>query len=166
MPGSGKSTVGKAVARRLGLPFVDCDLSIERRIGCSILEFFERNGEDAFRDLEMETLAALVLDGPSVIATGGGIVLRERNRELLRARTRCVYLCAPLELLWERLRRDRRRPLLQVADPQARLRTMASEREPLYRETAEFMIETEGLSFRRLVDAVVLRLGATAERAP
>jgi len=161
MPGSGKSTIGKAVARRLGLPFVDCDLSIERRVGCSIAEFFERKGEDAFRDLEMETIASLVLSGPSVLATGGGIVLRERNRELLRARTRCVYLSAPLELLWERLRRDRKRPLLQVADPQARLRAMAEERGPLYRETAEFVIETDGRSFHRLVEDVVQQLGAT-----
>ena len=154
MPGSGKSTIGKAVARRLGLPFVDCDVSIERRVGCSIAAFFEREGEDAFRDLEMETFASLVLGGPSVLATGGGIVLRERNRELLRERTRCVYLCASPELLWERLRRDRKRPLLQVADPERRLRAMAVERGPLYRETAELVIETDGLSFHRLVDRV------------
>jgi len=87
MPGSGKSAIGKAVARRLDLPFVDCDLSIERQAGCSIADFFERNGEEAFRTLEMETIAALVSSGPSVLATGGGVVLRERNRELLRART-------------------------------------------------------------------------------
>ena len=69
-------------------------------------------------------IAALVVSGPSVLATGGGVVLRERNRALLSARTHCVYLCASADLLWERLRRDRRRPLLQVADPQARLRAM------------------------------------------
>ena len=160
MPGSGKSAIGKAVARRLDLPFVDCDLSIEQQAGCSIAEYFERNGEDAFRNLEMETIASLVLSGPSVLATGGGIVLRDRNRELLRTRTRCVYLCATLELLWGRLRRDRKRPLLQVADPQARLRTMFDEREPLYRETAEIVIPTEGLSFHRLVDDIVRRLRA------
>jgi len=158
MPGSGKSTIGKAVARRLGLPFVDCDVSIERRVGCSIAAFFERQGEDAFRELEMETLASLVMGAPSVLATGGGIVLRERNRELLRAHTRCVYLCATTDLLWERLRRDRKRPLLQVADPQMRLRAMAAEREPLYRDTAELVIDTDGLSFHRLVDRVVQHL--------
>ena len=163
MPGSGKSTIGKAVARRLDLRFVDCDLAIERRVGCSIAEFFEGKGEDAFRDLEMETLASLVLSGPSVLATGGGIVLRDSNRELLRTRTRCVYLCATPELLWGRLRRDRRRPLLQVADPQARLRAMFNEREPLYRETAEIVITTEGLTFQHLVEDVVQRLGAAGE---
>ena len=165
MPGSGKSAIGKAVARRLDLPFVDCDLSIERQAGCSIADFFERNGEEAFRTLEMETIASLVSSGPSVIATGGGVVLRERNRELLRARTRCVYLCATLDLLWARLRRDRRRPLLQVADPQERLRTMFEEREPLYRDTAEIVIATEGLSFHRLVDDVVRRLRAAGGAA-
>ena len=84
MPGSGKSTIGKAVARRLDLPFVDCDISIEQRVGCSIAAFFERQGEDAFRDLEMETMASLVQGGPSVVATGGGIVLRERGAQPLR----------------------------------------------------------------------------------
>jgi shikimate kinase len=158
MPGSGKSTIGKAVARRLDRPFVDCDVAIERRVGCSIAAFFERQGEDAFRELEMETLASLVMGEPSVLATGGGMVLRERNRELLRARTRCVYLCATTDLLWERLRRDRKRPLLQVADPEMRLRAMAAEREPLYRDTAELVIETDGLSFHRLVDRVVQHL--------
>jgi len=111
----------------------------------------------------METIASLVSSGPSVLATGGGVVLRERNRELLRTRTRCVYLCATLDLLWARLRRDRRRPLLQVADPQERLRTMFDEREPLYRETAEIVIATEGLSFHRLVDTVVQRLRPAGE---
>ncbi len=163
MPGSGKSTIGKSVARRLGVPFVDCDLAIERRVGCSIAAYFERNGEDAFRDLEMETIASLVLSGPTVLATGGGVVLRARNRELLRARTRCVFLCASRDLLWERLRRDRRRPLLQVADPQGRLNAMFEEREPLYREVAEFVIPTEGLPFSRLVEDVVQRLGAVGD---
>ena len=163
MPGSGKSTIGKSVARRLGVPFVDCDLAIERRVGCSIAAFFERNGEEAFRDLEMETIASLVLIGPTLLATGGGVVLRARNRELLRARTRCVYLCATPDLLWERLRRDRRRPLLQVADPRERLNAMFEVREPLYRETAELVIPTEGLPFSRLVEDVVQRLGAVGD---
>jgi len=163
MPGSGKSTIGKAVARQLDLPFVDCDLSIERRAGCSIAAFFGHKGEDAFRDLEMEAIASLVVSGPAVLATGGGVVLRERNRELLRTCTRCVYLCATPELLWGRLRRDRRRPLLQVADPRARLREMFDERDPLYRETAEIVITTEGLSFHRLVEDVVQRLSPADE---
>ncbi len=148
MPGSGKSTVGKEVAHRLGLAFADCDKAIEHRAGCSIAALFEREGEGAFRDLESQVLASLVAQGPSVIATGGGIVLRPGNRELLRTRTRCVYLRAGPDLLWKRVRRDRRRPLLQVDDPQRRLREMSAEREPLYEETAHLLIDSEGLLFR------------------
>ena len=164
MPGSGKSTIGKAAAKRLALPYADCDQSIERRAGCSIAAFFERNGEQAFRDLEADVLQTLVTDPPSVIATGGGVVLRAENRELLRTRTRCVYLRASHDLLWKRLRRDRRRPLLQVADPELRLRQLSAERAPLYEETAAIVIDTDGLSFDRLVDEVVRRVGADAKR--
>jgi len=158
MPGSGKSTVGKEVAHRLGLAFADCDKAIEHRAGCSIAALFEREGEGAFRDLESEVLASLVARGPSVIATGGGVVLRAANRELLRARTRCVYLRAGLDLLWKRLRRDHRRPLLQVADPRRRLREMSAEREPLYEGTAHWIVDTDGLSFDRLVGKLMEQL--------
>jgi shikimate kinase len=158
MPGSGKSTVGKEVARRLGLAFADCDKAIENRAGCSIAALFDREGEDVFRDLESQVLASLVAQGPSVIATGGGVVLRSGNRELLRTRTHCVYLLASLGLLWKRVRRDRRRPLLQVADPQQRLRELSFEREPLYRETAHLVVDTEGMSFDCLVGETMERL--------
>jgi shikimate kinase len=164
MPGSGKSTIGKAVAKRLALPYADCDQSIEYHAGSSIAAFFERHGEAAFRDLEADVLRTLVADPASVIATGGGVVLRVENRELLRTRTRCIYLRASPDLLWRRLRRDRRRPLLQVADPEQRLRQMSAEREPLYEETAAIVITTDGLPFDRLVDEVVHRIGAEAPR--
>lgn len=164
MPGSGKSTVGKAAAQLLDLPYEDCDQSVERRAGCSIAAFFERNGEPAFRDLEAEVLQTLVSQPASVIATGGGVVLRAENRELLRTRTCCVYLRASHDLLWKRLRRDRRRPLLQVADPEQRVRQMSMERGSLYEETAAIVIDTDGLPFRRLVDEVVRRIGIEAAR--
>ncbi len=160
LPGSGKSAIGKEAARRLGVPFADCDRVIERELGCTIVELFERQGEAAFREREAKTLAALVDAGPSVIATGGGAVLRADNRELLRTRTVCVFLHAGHDLLWKRLRRDQRRPLLQVADPEARLRELSDEREPLYREAAHIVVETEGLPFARLVDEVVRRVAA------
>ena len=164
MPGSGKSTVAKAAAKQLDLPYADCDQAIERRAGCSIATFFDRYGEAAFRDLEQEVVRMLVEEPVSVIATGGGIVLRQQNRELLRARTRCVYLRADHDLLWRRLRRDRRRPLLQVADPEQRLRDMSVERGPLYEQTASIVIDTDGLSFDRLVQEVVQRVQSDAPR--
>jgi shikimate kinase len=164
MPGGGKSTVGREVARQLGWRFVDCDKEIERAAGCTIAALFARAGEAAFRDLETTTLAALVEAGPAVIATGGGAVLRPANRELLRTRTRCIYLRAAPEFLWRRLRRDRRRPLLQVPDPRGRLREMSEERESLYLETAASVIDIEGLAFERLVDEVVHRSDAGVTR--
>jgi shikimate kinase len=158
LPGCGKSAIGKDVARRFQLPFVDSDQVIESRAGCTIAHLFEHEGEPAFRDREAATLASLVAEGRAVIATGGGAVLRRENRELLRARTVCVFLDASHDLLWKRLRRDRRRPLLQVADPEARLRELSADRDPLYRETAHIVVRTDGLPFGRLVDEVVRRI--------
>ena len=164
MPGVGKSTVGREIAKRLDLPFADCDKVIERDVGYSIASLFESQGEQAFRDLESRTLVSLVDQGPSVIATGGGTVLRDANRELLRSRTRCVYLQAAPAFLWKRLRRDRRRPLLQVADPKARLYELSDAREPLYRDTATIVLNVESLPFDRIVDSVLARLDAEPNR--
>lgn len=164
MPGCGKSTVGRVLARRLGGSHVDLDHEIELRAACSIATLFARSGEGTFRDMEASVLAELVDSGASVIATGGGVVLRSANRELLRTRTRCVYLRASNELLWRRLRRDRRRPLLQVVDPQERLRALSAEREPLYEETAAIVIDTDGLSLDHLVARVIERLHDQAPR--
>jgi shikimate kinase len=162
MPGGGKSTVGKDLARQLGCDFVDCDKEIERRSGATIVTLFARDGEEAFRDLEAATLAGLIEQGAAVIATGGGAVLRSANRDLLRERTRCVYLRAGPDFLWRRLRRDRRRPLLQVPDPQRRLQELSAEREPLYLETAHIVVDIEGLTFDRLVDSILDRLASEA----
>ncbi|MEO5843205.1 MAG: shikimate kinase [Caldimonas sp.] len=164
LPGCGKSAIGKEVARRLEIPFVDSDRVIEGSAGCTIASLFEQEGEAAFREREAAVLASLVAAGPSVVATGGGAVLRSDNRDLLRTRTVCVFLHAGHDQLWRRLRRDRRRPLLQVPDPEARLRALAEEREPLYRETAHIVVATEGLPFGRLVDEVVRRVAAEGER--
>jgi shikimate kinase len=164
MPGCGKSTAGRELARRLGGSHVDLDQEIELRAGCSIPTLFARSGEGPSRDMEASVLVELVDSGAAVIATGGGVVLRPANRELLRTRTRCVYLRASNELLWRRLRRDRRRPLLQVADPQERLRAMSAERAPLYEDTAAIVIDTDGLSFDHLVERVIERLVHEAQR--
>lgn len=158
MPGGGKSTVGKQLARRLGLTFVDSDHEIESRIGCSIKTFFEREGEDRFRDIESEVLDDITQRASGVVATGGGIVLRELNRERLRDRTTVIYLRSTPEELFRRLRYDSKRPLLQVADPLARLRELYANRDPLYRQTARFVIETGRPSVPTLVNMILMQL--------
>ena len=158
MPGGGKSTVARHLARRLNCSSVDTDAVIEQRIGCSIRTFFEREGEEAFRDVESEVLADLLRGDPVVIATGGGIVLRDANRDELRSRTVCIYLRSTPEELIRRLRHDTKRPLLQVANPMARLREMYVKRDPLYRDAAQFIIETGRPSVPALVNMILMQL--------
>ena len=158
MPGGGKSTVGRHLGRRLGASFVDTDVVVEQRIGCPIRTFFEQEGEDRFRDVESEVLNEVVAGPHGVVATGGGIVLRESNRELLRSATVCVYLRSTPEELFRRLRHDMKRPLLQVADPLARLREMFAKRDPLYRDAAHFVIETGRPSVPTLVNMILMQL--------
>jgi len=158
MPGGGKSTVGRHLARRLGIDVADCDAVIESRIGCPIRVFFEREGEARFRDLESEVLEDLLQASDGVLATGGGVVLRPENRHALRTRSVCVYLRSTPEELFRRLRHDVKRPLLQVADPFARLRELHAVRDPLYRETAGFVIETGRPSVPTLVNMILMQL--------
>lgn len=164
MPGSGKSTIGRQLARRLGVRFVDSDQMIEQQIGCPIREFFEREGEAAFRDREESSIDELTLCDDIVLATGGGAVLRENNRLHLRDRTTVVYLRATPEALFRRLRHDTSRPLLQVADPLARLRDLYSQRDPLYRQTAHFTLETGRPSVATLVNMVEMQLDLAGTR--
>ena len=158
MPGSGKSTVGRQLARRLDWPFVDTDVEIERRLGCSIRSYFEQHGEPAFREVEQAALAELIEAPTRVLATGGGIVVREANRILLAARTHVVYLRSTPEELFRRLRHDTHRPLLQVADPVRRLRDLYRERDPLYRSAAQFVIETGRPTVKMLVGTILMQL--------
>lgn len=158
MPGSGKSTVGRQLARRLGLPFFDSDHVIEQRLGCSIRDYFAQAGEEAFREREQEVIAELASGPDAVVATGGGAVLREANRLALRAAGQVIYLRSSPEELYRRLRHDTQRPLLQVADPLARLRAMHAERDPLYRAAAHFQIETGRPSVPTLVNMVLMQL--------
>lgn len=164
LPGVGKTTVGRHLARRLGLPFVDSDRLIEERIGCSIRDFFEREGEDAFRAWEEAVIDELTRGHARVLSTGGGVVLRAANRQRLRERGWVFYLRATPEILMRRLRHDRTRPLLQVADPLQRLRDLYAVRDPLYRQTAHFVIDAGRLSVGALVNTVVKQLecGAAA----
>jgi shikimate kinase len=158
LPGSGKSTVGRQLARRLQLPFSDSDHVIEARLGCPIWQYFEREGEDNFRDAEAAVIDDLTQDAAGVLATGGGAVLRLANRQHLRQRGHVVYLKSSPDELFRRLRHDRNRPLLQVADPLQRLRDLYAIRDPLYRETAHFTIETGRPSVATLVNAIVTKL--------
>jgi len=158
MPGGGKSTVGRHMSRQLGMDFVDSDAVIEQRIGESIRSFFDREGEDRFRDIEAGVIAELMqLAGEHVVATGGGAVLREENRALLRERATVLYLRSTPEELFRRLRHDTQRPLLQVRDPMAKLREMHAQRDPLYRRTAHYVLEA-GRSAHGLVNMALMQL--------
>jgi shikimate kinase len=158
LPGSGKTTIGRQLARRLDVPFVDSDHVIEHQLGCSIREFFAREGEDIFRDVEQQVLNDLTLTHQGVIATGGGAVLREANRRHLHERGQVVYLRSTPEDVYRRVRYDKARPLLQVGDPLARLRSLFEVRDPLYREAAHFVIETGRPSVATLVNMIAMQL--------
>jgi shikimate kinase len=159
MPGCGKSTVGKHLARQLGWAFVDSDTEIERALGHSIREHFERFGEPSFRDAEAAQIARLSALPQTVVATGGGAVLREENRHALRsAGNQVVYLRAQVDDLARRLRHDTQRPLLQTADPAERLRALFKVRDPLYREVADHVIDTGRSSVAALAHLVAMQL--------
>jgi shikimate kinase len=160
MPGSGKSTVGRHVARHLQLSFADTDHLIEQHIGCSIRAYFELHGEPAFRDVEAQVIDHVTAAGAAgVIATGGGSVLHEGSRNALRQRTTVFYLRSTPEDLARRLRHDTHRPLLQgAADPLKRLRDLFQERDPLYRRCAHFVIETGRPSVHTLVSMVLMQI--------
>lgn len=158
LPGGGKSTVGRQLAKRLDWSFADTDAVIEKRIGCSIRAFFESDGEDRFRSIEADVVEELAQRSETVLATGGGAILREKNRRILIDYTRVVYLRSTPEELFRRLRNDSLRPLLQVRDPQARLRELYAERDSLYIDTAEFVIDTGRPSVASLVNMVLMQL--------
>ncbi len=167
MPGSGKSTVGRHLARRLNLPFVDMDQRLERLLGASVRAYFAEHGEAAFRDREAALLAELAGGADDmVLSTGGGAVLAEGNRRLLRAACAPVfYLRASPDEIFRRLRHDQKRPLLQVANPLERLRELYRERDPLYRETAHYVIEARRPTVNLLVNMVQMQLEMAASAA-
>ncbi len=145
--GSGKSTVGRELHSRLGYELVDMDTVIEQREGRPITRIFEENGEDYFRDLETALLAELCeAPGPrKIISTGGGVVGREANRELLRKMGYVIWLHAPVDVIYERTSRNRDRPLLHTEDPIGRISALLEKRTPWYKETAHLKVDTTGL---------------------
>ncbi|MDI1349522.1 shikimate kinase [Aquabacterium sp.] len=160
LPGGGKSTVGRQLARRLGARFLDADIVLEERIGMPIRAYFEQHGEVAFRDLEEQVIDELTREGeaPLVLATGGGSVLRPANRACLHERTTVIYLRSTPEELYRRLRHDTQRPLLQVADPLAKLRELYEQRHPLYDEVAHYRVDTGRPSVSSLVNMIMMQM--------
>lgn len=162
LPGGGKSTVGRQLARRLNARFVDSDAVLEERIGMPIRSYFELYGEDAFRDVEEavinELMTAQADAQMQVVATGGGAVLRPANRARLREGSTVVYLRSSPDELFRRLRHDTQRPLLQVADPMAKLRELYEQRHPLYEQTAHYTVDTGRPSVGALVNMIMMQL--------
>jgi shikimate kinase len=160
MMGAGKTTVGRMLARRLKLRFVDSDREIEARCGVKIPVIFEIEGEAGFRAREALAIEALAAMQGVVLATGGGAVLAEQNRRCLAARGTVVYLSAKPEDLYERVRHDRNRPLLAGGEPLARLRELHVQRDPLYRSVADIVLETGSQSVQALARQLLDRLEA------
>ena len=149
--GAGKTTIGRQIARVFDFDFFDSDREIEERTGASIPLIFELEGEDGFRKREQDIIADLTKKKQIVLATGGGAVLRAANREALKASGTIVYLCASLDDLMERTSKDKNRPLLQTENPRAKLQSILTERDPIYRQLADIILETNKMTVHTAV---------------
>ena len=158
--GAGKTSVGRLLARRLKRDFFDSDEEIERRCGVRVPVIFEIEGEAGFRARESQAIAKLCALEGAVIATGGGAVLAEENRRRIAARGTVIYLHARPGHLWQRVRHDRNRPLLATADPQKKLEDLYAERDSLYRELADLVVDTGNQSVQTLARDLLARLDA------
>ena len=153
--GAGKTTIGRLLAKTLGIGFVDSDKEIEKRTGVSIPMIFEYEGEEGFRRREAEILADLVTMDGVVLATGGGAVLLEENQENLKRRGFVVFLYCPVEKQWERTRKDSHRPLLKSVEPRQRLLELFTVREPIYRALADYAVDTGQCSSRKVIRQIL-----------
>ena len=156
--GAGKTSIGRQLAEALGMEFLDSDHEIEARSGATIPWIFDVEGEEGFRRREQTMIDELSQRQNIVLATGGGAVLSEANRNYLKTRGTVIYLSASIELLLERTQRDRNRPLLQTENPRARLEELMQNREPLYREVADIVLETGDNSIRHTVNRIIKQL--------
>src|SRR5437762_14364802 len=166
MMGAGKSTIGRRIAARLRLPFLDADTEIEAAAGMSIPDIFETHGEPHFRDGEARVIARLLDSGPAVIATGGGAFMREETRNRIRDRAVSIWLKADVDIIMRRVKRRADRPLLQTEDPVATVSRLLEQREPVY-QGADLTIWSRDVPHERIVDecidALHARLRANAE---
>ena len=156
--GAGKTTIGKYLADHLKLSFADTDAEIEARTGADIAWIFDVEGEPGFRDREAQVVQEMTLWDSVVLATGGGVVLRPENRSALDARGYGIYLHATVDEQARRTRKDRRRSLLQTDDPAETLRELMEERDPLYREIADHIINTDECSPRTVAQRLIKEL--------
>lgn len=152
--GVGKSTIGKRLAKVLGLEFYDSDQIVEERTGVDIPVIFEIEGEEGFRKREAEVLTELVALNGIVLATGGGAVLSADNRRLLADNGFVIYLTADVDHILGRIEKDTRRPLLQTGDPRSTLENIMAERDPLYREVADLVIDTTRYNIKQIIDRI------------
>jgi shikimate kinase len=157
--GSGKSAVGRILARMVEAPFLDSDAEIEKRTGVDISYIFEREGEARFRQREREAIEALTAIEPLVLATGGGAILLPENRALLSQRGSVIYLMTSVEQQVHRVSHARHRPLLANVDPEAKLRQLMAEREPLYCAVADFKVSTDGRRIQAVAEEIIKALG-------
>ena len=162
--GAGKSTIGRLLAKELHLPFKDSDKEIEVRTGANIPWIFDKEGEPGFRDRETAMIVELCHENGIVLATGGGAVMRPENRQALRNGGRVVYLHASIEQQVARTSRDRNRPLLRNANPEKILRDLLAVRDPLYREIADLVVETDEQPPRMVVLDILERLAQLPPR--
>jgi shikimate kinase len=154
MMGAGKSTIGRRLATRLAMPFVDADTEIELAAGMTIPEIFETHGEPHFRDGEARVIARLLSGGPIVLATGGGAMLREETRARIRERAISIWLKADADVILRRVKRRADRPLLQTADPAATIERLIAEREPVY-QLADITISSRDVPHEKVVDECI-----------
>jgi len=160
--GAGKSTIGRLLAARLHMPFIDLDERIVEEAGMNIPAIFASKGEKGFRELEMRALEAVCSSEPGVVATGGGIVLREANRVLLLRCGKVVWVDAAPAVVAERIWGDSNRPLLNGVDPFVKATELDGQRRPLYRELAALRVDTALLSAQQAVDAISTFLSESA----
>ncbi len=151
MMGSGKTTMGRLLAKKLDKTFIDCDEEIQKRTGVSITHIFDVEGEAGFRKRESAVVRELVQMNNIVLATGGGAVLDKENRAMLASNGTVIYLKGSVHDLWHRTRHDRSRPLLQTEDPLARLKELYKQRDPLYAEVADLVVQSGKQSAQHLM---------------